>query len=95
MTTVTQSMFIDFLCITQRFIGEIKITLHYITLHYTCLRNQWISGALDLIFAEPYLYSPLWAFVTCRRAKFCPFTSHLPITTLSPLFTLQSASSHQ
>jgi len=32
MTTVMQAMFIDFLCITQRFIGEIKITLHYITL---------------------------------------------------------------
>ena len=31
MTTVMQAMFIDFLCITQRFIGEIKITLHYIT----------------------------------------------------------------
>jgi hypothetical protein len=31
MTTVMQTIFIDFLCITQRFIGEIKITLHYIT----------------------------------------------------------------
>jgi len=34
MTTVMQAMFIDFLYITQRFIGEIKITLHYITLQY-------------------------------------------------------------
>ena len=30
MTTVMQAMFMDFLCITPRFIGEIKITLHYI-----------------------------------------------------------------
>ena len=52
MTTVMQAMFIDFLCITQRFIGEIKITLHYITLHYTSgdvVGGEWMKRIIIII----------------------------------------------
>ena len=76
MTTVMQAMFIDFLCITQRFIGEIKITLHYILEEGGLLLLLLLLLLIIMIIIVIIIYSgnspPVWNPRTLYRVHSSP-----------------------